>query len=410
MNTYIYIYVDIDRAGTYGIGTYINELKKILFQEKNIYANFVYLGSSDREFSIKTDKNICSLYIPDHCCKYNIELGSMYYRNSWYLIYPFIPQNQNDKIIFHLNYYKQNPLIEYIRRDFPKGKICFTVHYQNWCFLLKGNTKYFRTILSNKDKETKDEIEKKVLNMFEIEKNFFEKIDNVICLCNYTKEILRNDYNLKEDKLALVYNGLADSNSKFSTIERMAFRERINLKNQELLILFVGRLDDIKGVDILLNAYSLLLKENSNYHLLMAGEGNFEGIINKCENLWGKITFAGFVSQETLYSLYQIADIGIMPSWHEQCSYVAIEFMMHNVPLITSNSTGLDEMLDENKIEINEGEDSSSMSAKAIACLIENISSKEMMLKYAQLSRSTYLRKYNHECMKRKMISLYNNM
>lgn len=409
MNTYIYIYIDIDRAGIYGIGTYAKELKKMLFQEKNTYANFVYLGSSDREFKIETDRNIKCLYIPDHCCKYNVELGDMYYRNSWYLIHPFIPRNQNDKIIFHLNYYKQNPLIEYIRRDFPKGKICFTVHYQNWCFPLKGNTKYFRNILTNKDKETKDEMEKRILNMFEQERNILEKIDYIICLSNYTKGVLRNDYHIEENKLSVIYNGLTDNDSKLNDIERVALREKMNFKTQELLILFVGRLDDIKGIDILLEAYSLLLKENKNYHLLIAGEGDFEGVIKKCTNLWGKVTFTGFVNQKTLYSLYQIADIGIMPSWHEQCSYVAIEFMMHNIPLITSNSTGLKEMLDENKIEINEGENDSSMSAKAIASIIKKISSNEIMLKCAQLSRLTYLKKYNHECMKQKMIAFYNN-
>ena len=50
------------------------------------------------------------------------------------------------------------------------------------------------------------------------------------------------------------------------------------------------------------------------------------------------------MDKNLLFEFYQIADVGVMPSFHEQCSYVAIEMMMMGVPLITSDSTGLKEM------------------------------------------------------------------
>ena len=55
--------------------------------------------------------------------------------------------------------------------------------------------------------------------------------------------------------------------------------------------------------------------------------------------------FTGKLSKQELYQFYQIADVGVMLSKHEQCSFVAIEMMMHGIPIIASDSTGLDEMV-----------------------------------------------------------------
>ena len=66
-----------------------------------------------------------------------------------------------------------------------------------------------------------------------------------------------------------------------------------------------------------------------------------------CKPYWKNITFTGRLEQEDLYELYQIADLGIMMSMHEQCSYVAIEMMMFGLPIIGTDSTGLNEMLEE---------------------------------------------------------------
>ena len=85
-----------------------------------------------------------------------------------------------------------------------------------------------------------------------------------------------------------------------------------------MLILFVGRLDEIKGVDILLEAFCKL--ENTNkYHLLIAGNGDYNKYL-KLTNMRTNISFLGFLEKDKLYKLYQICDIGIMLSFHEQCS------------------------------------------------------------------------------------------
>ena len=66
------------------------------------------------------------------------------------------------------------------------------------------------------------------------------------------------------------------------------------------------------------------------------GDGFYSYYLNSCNPTWNKITFTGKLNKEDLYKLYQIADIGVLPSFHEQCSYVAIEMMMYGIPLVAS--------------------------------------------------------------------------
>jgi len=110
-------------------------------------------------------------------------------------------------------------------------------------------------------------------------------------------------------------------------------------------ILFVGRLDPIKGLEYVIRSFRKILKYKPNVHLIIAGRGNFETYLKECENDWMNIHFTGFLLKEQLYELYSISDIGVIPSFHEQCSYVAIEMMMYSLPIIGTTTTGLQEMI-----------------------------------------------------------------
>jgi len=57
------------------------------------------------------------------------------------------------------------------------------------------------------------------------------------------------------------------------------------------------------------------------------------------------IIFLGNIPKSELTNYYQIADIGVIPSVFEQCSYVALEMMYYKVPVVTTNTSGLQEIL-----------------------------------------------------------------
>lgn len=45
-----------------------------------------------------------------------------------------------------------------------------------------------------------------------------------------------------------------------------------------------------------------------------------------------------------MLELYSITQLGLFPSYHEQCSYVGIEFLMHGIPVIATSAYGVRDM------------------------------------------------------------------
>ncbi len=234
----------------------------------------------------------------------------------------------------------------------------------------------------------------------------YNKVDRIICLAKYTKNLLVNEYQIPKEKIALIYNGLENEARVFSPKEQL--KEQLFIPQQTKILLFVGRLDPIKGVDVLIHAFKRIVKEDPDWHLIIVGDGDYSTYLNECNKFWEKITFTGRIEQEELYKFYQIADVGVMPSTHEQCSYVAIEMMMFGLPMILSTSTGLSEMLaGENRqyrVPAKEIEDKVSISSLTLKNKIRKaFSDKE----YKIGIRKQYEKKYTLKIMRKKYLEVY---
>ncbi|MDR1200096.1 MAG: glycosyltransferase [Tannerellaceae bacterium] len=137
--------------------------------------------------------------------------------------------------------------------------------------------------------------------------------------------------------------------------------------------------------------------------------------MKECEDIWMHITWTGRLNKSKLYSIYSIADIGILPSLAEQCSYVAIEMMMHGMPLIASTSTGLNEMIEEGynglHIPIEESLDEQNINttllAEKIIYLLQNPEERKRM---GVNSRRRYETLYTSEIMGREMLNVYHSV
>ena len=62
--------------------------------------------------------------------------------------------------------------------------------------------------------------------------------------------------------------------------------------------------------------------------------------------LWNKIIFTGYLCKEQLEELYALSTVGVIPSFHEELGYVAIEMFMHKLPVVCSDASGLKEVTD----------------------------------------------------------------
>ncbi len=105
-------------------------------------------------------------------------------------------------------------------------------------------------------------------------------------------------------------------------------------------ILYMGRLSPEKGVQTLLDAYSML---NSPAGLVIAGTGPLEKSLRE---RYPQVQFVGHVTGQALHQTLQGASVVVVPSeWYENCPMSVLEAMAYGKPVIASNIGGIPELV-----------------------------------------------------------------
>lgn len=117
------------------------------------------------------------------------------------------------------------------------------------------------------------------------------------------------------------------------------------------LVLFVGRLERLKGVDIAIRALALLRdRQHDDVRLLIVGEDSFDGDESEKERLMhfasrvgvrDRVDFLGSVAHHELPYFYSAADVCVMPSYSESFGLVALEAQACGRPVVGSDVAGL---------------------------------------------------------------------
>jgi glycosyltransferase involved in cell wall biosynthesis len=133
--------------------------------------------------------------------------------------------------------------------------------------------------------------------------------------------------------------------------ERIREREKYNINENDMVILFTGRISEEKGILELAEAF--LEIDNPSLKLLIAGSSFFDTgienpLIRQLKNLLkpciSRVVFTGYMKYEEIWKLYHLADIGCFPSvWNEPALLTGIEAMAAGLPFITTNSGGIPE-------------------------------------------------------------------
>lgn len=136
------------------------------------------------------------------------------------------------------------------------------------------------------------------------------------------------------------------------TLNRYEKKQSLNIdiSNDEKVILYVGRLNAIKGVEYLIEAMDKVNRNYSNARLLLVGDGNLRRILeNRVEKLGLSrcITFVGLVSTQDVSKYLANADIFVLPSLSEGFPNVILEAMAVGLPIITTKIRGLPEIVKE---------------------------------------------------------------
>ncbi|MFW5879562.1 MAG: TIGR04157 family glycosyltransferase, partial [bacterium] len=407
----IYIFKRKSRASEYGIGTYIKELT-IGLKDRDINITIVHLEAEKQEFTIKNVDDIPNWYIPlsKHAQPHSPDYDKLY-RTVVHFMRLHI--KNTDKIIFHLNSLLDYGLAQYLRKAFV-CKILLVVHYMDWSFALKGDLSRMRDLLAEPEGNISGFPERKVLNTFDKERKVMEYADHIVCLADYSREIICRDYGIDKNKVTVIHNGLSDKAMLLGSEGRIKLREKYLIGPGEKIILFAGRLDEIKGVLYLIKSFIEIIKYEPGVSLWIVGDGAYNPLVKEAERIWNKVCFTGKINREQLFELYAIADIGAVPSLFEPFGYVAVEMMMNSLPVVVTATGGLDEIVEDGvsglKVGITRGESSVVDTDTLFQKLIHLLQNPEERARLGQNGRSRYLQRFTANAMCEKILGCYQKL
>lgn len=181
----------------------------------------------------------------------------------------------------------------------------------------------------------------------------------VIAPSKYFKDVLVDDYNVKESIVYIYPSGGIDNKLFSSEISMEEAKNKLSLDNNRKYIGMVSRIEKDKGYDNLIKAFNDLYKDYPEYDLLIVGSGEEDAMLDDLiekYKLSSRVYRAPLVSQKNLVYYYKAMDLFVLPSKRksESLSLVGLEAMSSGTLTVISTVYGPKEYAsDENSITYN---------------------------------------------------------
>jgi len=162
----------------------------------------------------------------------------------------------------------------------------------------------------------------------------FDRADKVVCVSEYEQRLVMSDFDMPEWKIEKIPNGLN-------------LAEFANLKPERngRTLLYVGRLEEYKGVQYIISALPRL----EDFKLEIIGKGPYENDLRKLADELGvseRINWQSGVTREELLQHYASADVFLMLSTHEAYGITVAEALAARVPCVVARGSALTEFVD----------------------------------------------------------------
>lgn len=227
----------------------------------------------------------------------------------------------------------------------------------------------------------------------------YKNIDALIFVSNLSAErFLSSHPSIKKSKIHIIHNAV--KNSQVSTIS-------VHDPNTPLKIGFLGRLSREKGIELMLDALSLISDLNWNLLIAGTGDGNYPQQLQQYANQKGiahKIEWLGFIN-DTDQFLNGI-NIGLFPStWEEPFGLVILDYMRHGLAIVSTDTGAQKEILTNGEDGLLVKLDAKDMAA-AIKSLIQNPELRERLSAQALQN----FKKFGYDTFFQKMLKVYESL
>ncbi|MGE9314217.1 glycosyltransferase [Niabella sp. CJ426] len=356
----------------------------------------------------QTDKqNVKHIYVPKDLCIPN-DTGKFDEEAAKFIT---MELQEVKNVIFHFNWINHGLFSTLLKKNI-NCKTLLTKHCIPWRDLITNNYTVFQLLNKQlfEEKNTKRPMHPALMR----EHLNYATVDHIICVTNFATKSLTNLLHIPPYKQTVIYNGIDSKFSIPSSKRKSQLRKKYRFSDEETIVLFAGRVTKRKGIQDLLIAFQKLLLIKPEVRLIIAGDGEHNRMLGSIKQCWSKVTFTGELEKYTLYDFYKMADIGIVPSYVEQCSYSAIEMMHSGLPIIISDVDGLSEIVPDGcglKVPIVLSKSRAFINPdKLKEALLFFIDNPKEAKDYAKRARYHAAQNFNAEAMAQSTINVYHNL
>jgi D-inositol-3-phosphate glycosyltransferase len=177
------------------------------------------------------------------------------------------------------------------------------------------------------------------------ERDIARTADRIVVATEHERDLLTSLYDADAGRIVTVPCGV--DLDLFTPMDKEIARARLRLSERERIILFVGRIEPLKGIDILINVAAQLHEDENFCVLIVGGDARAEAEVEQLRALAARlgvdhhIAFVGAVEHDDLPLYYNAADVCVVPSYYESFGMVAVEAMACGTPVVASRVGGL---------------------------------------------------------------------
>lgn len=254
----------------------------------------------------------------------------------------------------------------------------------------------------------------------EVERRLLRQADRIIAATQAEVAQIQWLYREATDRVVVVPPGV--DTSRFYPIDVDEAKEFVGIPDDMRMVLYVGRIESLKGIDTLLGAVRSMIEDGSfdrhPFCVVIIG-GNWEDPedertdemkrlleIRKRHETDDVITFLGKRDQDTLQYYYSAAEVVVVPSYYESFGLVALEAMACGTPVVASETGGLAFLVKDGETGFHVPAGDSEALAEKLNSLLEDESLRARLGEQA----AEYAKQYDWSVITDQMLDVYSGL
>jgi D-inositol-3-phosphate glycosyltransferase len=186
----------------------------------------------------------------------------------------------------------------------------------------------------------------------ETEKHLAQTCHHIIASTEKEKEELILHYHASPERISVIPCGV--NLELFQPMDKALAKQQLGFSDSKI-ILFVGRIDPLKGINQLLKAMSHLPNIQGVRLVIIGGDENSRHELDRLQKLsvelhiQNSVTFLGLIKQEHMPYFYSAADVCVIPSYYESFGLVALESLACGTPVVATDIGDLKNIIRQGK-------------------------------------------------------------